>query len=99
MKISTTVQLKGWLFEVYSRSSNIEAYNNINKHTMSYRDKVSQGISEEGYELRDRGLQLEEDIRIWHTLRNSWNKVGNINMFQPYTYSCIYDIFPTTLHY
>jgi len=64
MRTSTIAQLKGWLFEVYSRSGNIEAYNNINKYTMSYRDKVSQGISEEEYELRERVLQLEEDIRI-----------------------------------
>ena len=71
METSTMAQLKGWLFEVYLRSGNMEVYNNINKCTMSYRDKVSQGISEEGYELREKVLQLEEDIRIRYTLRNS----------------------------
>ena len=70
MEISTIAQLKGWLFEVCLRSGNVKAYNNMNKCTMSYRDKVSQGISKEGYELKERVLQLEEDIKIQHTLRN-----------------------------
>ena len=67
---STTAQLKGWLFEVYLRSGNIEVYNNINKCSIAYRDKISQGISEEVYELREIVLQLEDEFRTQSTLRN-----------------------------
>ena len=34
----TTAQLKGWLFEFYSKQGDIEAYNNINKRTFNYRN-------------------------------------------------------------
>ena len=67
---STSAQLKGWLFEVYSRSGNIEAYNNINKRILAYRDKISKGISEEGYVLQDRVLQLEDEFRTRFELNN-----------------------------
>ena len=56
----TTAQLKGWLFKFYSKQGNLEAYNNINKRTLEYRDKINKGISEEGYILRKRVLQLED---------------------------------------
>ena len=53
---ATTVQLKGWLFEIYSRLGNIEAYNNINTRTITYRNKINKGISKKGYVLRERML-------------------------------------------
>ena len=58
----TTAQVKGWLFEFYSKQGNIEAYNNINKRTLEYKNKIDNGISEEGYILRKRMLQLEDEF-------------------------------------
>ena len=50
------VQLKGWLFDFYSSQGNLEAYNKINERTLEYKNKISKGISEEGYILRERIL-------------------------------------------
>ena len=61
---ATMAQLKGWLFEIYSKLSNIEACNNINKRTITYRNKINKGISKEGYVLRERMLQLEDKFSI-----------------------------------
>ena len=58
----TTVQLKGWLFEFYSKQGDLEAYNNINKRTLEYRNKINNRISEEGYILYKRILQLEDEF-------------------------------------
>ena len=49
---------------MYSKSDNIEAYNNINKRTIAYRNKINKGISEEGYVLRERMLQLEDEFSV-----------------------------------
>ena len=46
LKRASTAQLKRWLFNFYSRNSNIEAYNNINKRTIEYRNKINRRISE-----------------------------------------------------
>ena len=53
-------QLKGWLFDFYSSQGNLEAYNKINERILEYKNKISKGISEEGYILRERILQLED---------------------------------------
>ena len=58
----TTAQLKGLLFEFYSKQGDLEAYNNINKRTLEYRNKINNGISEEGYILCERMLQLEDEF-------------------------------------
>ena len=49
-------QLKRWLFEIYSRSGNIKAYNNINIRTVAYKNKINKGIYKERYILRERIL-------------------------------------------
>jgi hypothetical protein len=57
-----TAQLKGWLFKFYSKQGDIEAYNNTNKRTLEYKNKINNGISEEGYILHKRILQLEDEF-------------------------------------
>ena len=54
-------QLKGQLFEFYSKTNNTEAYQNINKRLIVYRNKINKGISEEEYILQERILQLEDE--------------------------------------
>ena len=63
-----TKQLKGKLFEIYSRSGNIEAYNNINTRTIAYRNKIIKGISKEEYILRERMLQLKDEFKACYKL-------------------------------
>ena len=74
----TTVQLKGWLFEFYSKQGNIEVYNNINKRTLEYRNKINNRISEEGYILHKRMLQLEDKFSLKYK-KNRLEAIG-----QPY---------------
>jgi len=51
-------QLKGWLFHIYLTLGMTQAYQNINKRSIRYRNKVRQSISEEGFILRKRVLKI-----------------------------------------
>ena len=48
--------IKGVLFKYFIATSNIEAYNWVNQWSKSYVQKLNQGISEEGYIIRERLL-------------------------------------------
>ena len=52
--------IKGILFEYYTLINNKQAYNNINKRSKEYLQRINAGISEEGYILCERRLVLEE---------------------------------------
>ena len=54
--------IKGILFKYYSLINNKIAYNNINTRTLEYRNKVNKEILEEGYELREKILQLADEF-------------------------------------
>ena len=47
---------------MYSKLGDIEAYNNINIQTLWYQNKVSKEISEKGYEMREKILQLIDEF-------------------------------------
>ena len=64
---SSTAQLKGWLFEYYSKTNNLEAYHNINYRTLEYKAKINKGVLEEGYIMCKQILTLQEEV--WH----EWN--------------------------
>ena len=58
---ASIAQLKGWLFKYYSKLNNLEAYHNMNKHIIVYKEKINKGISEEGYILWEQMLVLQDE--------------------------------------
>ena len=51
---------KGILLEYYTLINDKQGYNNINKHSKEYLQKINIGISKEGYIICKRWLVLEE---------------------------------------
>ena len=49
--------LKGLLFEYYITTENTEACDYMNKRSKQYIAKLNQGLSEEGYIIRERLLE------------------------------------------
>ena len=58
-KLSSEV-IKGILFEIYSRTNNRQAYNNINIRSLRYKAKLNTAISEEGYTISEQMIVLNE---------------------------------------
>ena len=52
--------IKGILFKFYILINDKQAYNNINKWSKEYLQKINAGISKEGYIMHKRWLVLEE---------------------------------------
>ena len=60
---SLTTQLKGQLFEYYSKTNNLDVYHNINYRTLKYKAKINKKILEEGYIIYKRILTLQEEVQ------------------------------------
>ena len=64
------LQLKGWLFHIYTNQSMMNEYHNINERSRQYKNKINQYISEEGYILRERVLEMEDRfMQSWRSDR------------------------------
>ena len=64
--------IKEILFKYYTLINNKKAYDNINKQSKKYLQKINTGISEEAYIMRERRLVLEERFAPERTNRNEY---------------------------
>ena len=58
-------KIKGILFKVYSTINNKEAYNKSNCQSLQYKVKLNKGISEEGYVIWERIIELQDKYLFW----------------------------------
>ena len=76
-------KIKGILFKVYSTINNKEAYNKINCRLLQYKVKLNKSISEEGYVIWERIIELQDKYLFQKDESNVDEEDSSYNFFSP----------------